>query len=1054
MASVNDLLAQSGFYQGGRQAIGMGTTTPMATPAMPTTPSVLQPQSPLISKAKAYFDKYVYPNEFSPGLLLNPTGLQMYGLRKYGVPIAKAITRDFAKAGATLGTGMGSAGVMLTKPRDFETNIQSAANANGQRPLTPDEQRALQWQDTVTKTEGMNKSYYNALGLGEKEYERLGQSNPAAEGIRQASAVGAYFMPLGGAKTGIAQIGQLATSGVMVGLGQSEDLSNWQQVLKNMGTGAGVALVFAGLLKMPAAIRALRQGTVSVNGIMQKLITKPQTQQELQAILQQAQAAQLDDVAKAKLDKDLNKWLMNRAGTIDDVKTSNVSQGLAKNADNLNSATAIAQQADNLAPATTRGVDDNLIQEARKYKSAEEFVKAQQPTKVKFISAKSSKDYMGGHEAPMAEDINAPIWDLTGKYTGNKLYPDDIYGFDSARLYSSGMDYDTTAISILKSLKNKPNAKVTVYRAIPKDIKGEINPGDWVTLVKEYAKDHGESNLGGNYKIVKKEVFARDIFTDANSIQEFGYDPQPRLAPKDTPYELLSKAYKEGKTDLHSQYQSQLTDIWNKAQGLTNKAGTVADNVIPIQPSGIQPRKQILLGQTTNVPQGLKPAPVTQTVASTSVSYGPSTNKILNEAEEFFNKYPGLENNKQPLSRAVDYISRGYPDPIKRQVKLNQLMAGISPDDPYYAVIKKLADSKSVSGLGTELSNSVPESIGRRLQNKGKRLSMWARVKKFKKPRASLGGIELFEKVDKIKTVDLSKNVDEVVNSTGLSLKSNVKVLQGQIKEASEKGIKTDPSIVNDFFDKEVAKYNTKANKEVVESIRSEVLSDFNEGAEDLWKFYLKKMEYGDIPRSWSQTNMRDPVRAQVYKDLYFEMNGHLNKKLTQAGYKDFKDLNSKISTLIDFSKHLKGANIAPANSFIQSIMDTRTLIAMAAGTSGGIPVSLGLSTASLLSRSPNVIGGTGTGLTNMGNRFVSLGKSAPYQAITSAVNKFGPFIAAKRALRPDDPKVQEAEEVINKAENDEFVNFQLDVFNQTGKYLEDTPETRAIFEQLSAQNQ
>jgi len=238
-----------------------------------------------------------------------------------------------------------------------------------------------------------------------------------------------------------------------------------------------------------------------------------------------------------------------------------------------------------LAPKPNQA--DNLLAEARKYKSAEEFVKAQQPTKVKFTSAKEKAGYMGGHEAPMAEDINAPIWDLTGKYTGNKLYPDDIYSSEASRLYSSGMDYDPQAIGVLQSVKNRPNAKVTIYRAVPKDVKGEINPGDWVTLTKEYAKEHGESNLGGKFKIVKKDVYARDIFTDANSIQEFGYDPQPRLAPKDTPYDLLSKAYKEGKTDLHSHYQSQLTEIWNKA----NKVKTEQSFLEIKKPITINPLK-------------------------------------------------------------------------------------------------------------------------------------------------------------------------------------------------------------------------------------------------------------------------------------------------------------------------------------------------------------------------------------------------------------------------------------------------------------------------------
>jgi hypothetical protein len=201
------------------------------------------------------------------------------------------------------------------------------------------------------------------------------------------------------------------------------------------------------------------------------------------------------------------------------------------------------------------------------FATAEEYVASKQPKTVKLVSAKQSKDYMGGHEAPMAEDINAPIWDLTGDFTGKPLYPKDVYEGDARRLYSSGSDFDNEAMSILQSVRKHPNAKITIYRAVPKDVKGEINAGDWVTITRGYAKEHGESNLGDNFKIVKKEVFARDIFTDANSIQEFGYDPQSRLEPKDTPYELLSKAYQEGKVDKHSQYQSQLTAEFNAAKG-------------------------------------------------------------------------------------------------------------------------------------------------------------------------------------------------------------------------------------------------------------------------------------------------------------------------------------------------------------------------------------------------------------------------------------------------------------------------------------------------------
>jgi len=51
-----------------------------------------------------------------------------------------------------------------------------------------------------------------------------------------------------------------------------------------------------------------------------------------------------------------------------------------------------------------------------------------------------------------------------------------------------------------------------------------INPGDWVTINREYAKLHGEG-LNGKYKIISKRVKASDIFTEGNSILEWGYDP-------------------------------------------------------------------------------------------------------------------------------------------------------------------------------------------------------------------------------------------------------------------------------------------------------------------------------------------------------------------------------------------------------------------------------------------------------------------------------------------------------------------------------------------------
>jgi len=186
--------------------------------------------------------------------------------------------------------------------------------------------------------------------------------------------------------------------------------------------------------------------------------------------------------------------------------------------------------------------------------------------------------YRGSHTAPDSS-FGAPLYDLTG---GGKMYPADVYSSKAAQIYGGGVPYDQKAFSIAQQYKDKPNALVTIYRAVPKDISNSeklatlekqmaaymkrgtlpkdadnyssgskwydaayekreqlrkipdepsndinaINAGDWVTLTKEYAKDHGESALKGEYKILSKKVKAKEVFTNADSIHEFGYQPQ------------------------------------------------------------------------------------------------------------------------------------------------------------------------------------------------------------------------------------------------------------------------------------------------------------------------------------------------------------------------------------------------------------------------------------------------------------------------------------------------------------------------------------------------
>lgn len=130
----------------------------------------------------------------------------------------------------------------------------------------------------------------------------------------------------------------------------------------------------------------------------------------------------------------------------------------------------------------------------------------------------ASDDYRCEHQAPM-RDSGASLSNLQG------VYPDDFYGPDGVRLYGVGDGTDARALSLVRSLRNIKNARIKVFRAIPEDLNIKISKGDWVSIERSYAKEHGKNNLNDQFKIISKTVFARDLFTNGDSIQEWGYDP-------------------------------------------------------------------------------------------------------------------------------------------------------------------------------------------------------------------------------------------------------------------------------------------------------------------------------------------------------------------------------------------------------------------------------------------------------------------------------------------------------------------------------------------------
>jgi len=84
--------------------------------------------------------------------------------------------------------------------------------------------------------------------------------------------------------------------------------------------------------------------------------------------------------------------------------------------------------------------------------------------------------------------------------------------------YKDVQDYDEKRNLILNDIKQQVE---TLSQQKSKPL--TINDGDWVTTVKQYAKEHGESNLNNKYKIISKKVRASEVYSEGNSIYEFGY---------------------------------------------------------------------------------------------------------------------------------------------------------------------------------------------------------------------------------------------------------------------------------------------------------------------------------------------------------------------------------------------------------------------------------------------------------------------------------------------------------------------------------------------------
>ena len=145
------------------------------------------------------------------------------------------------------------------------------------------------------------------------------------------------------------------------------------------------------------------------------------------------------------------------------------------------------------------------------------------------IETAATQAYRGQHRAPT--ETGAPLHDLTQ----GSVYPKDVY--QTLPEYRTGdAKLDRLAEAKIQLFRGKPDQPITVYRAVPPDVKS-IQPGDWVTINKEYALQHAKSTAGpsDDMRVISAKVRARDIHTAGDSLQEWGYNPSVTKATAVTP---------------------------------------------------------------------------------------------------------------------------------------------------------------------------------------------------------------------------------------------------------------------------------------------------------------------------------------------------------------------------------------------------------------------------------------------------------------------------------------------------------------------------------------
>lgn len=160
----------------------------------------------------------------------------------------------------------------------------------------------------------------------------------------------------------------------------------------------------------------------------------------------------------------------------------------------------------------------------------------------------SDDDYRMMHQAPYRdrEGFNKNILDLAN---GSDFVPADYWthpewygiqyetgGWESfGRVQRAMQRARDLAAKGYSEERIRNRLSITMYRAVPADVKeDDFRNGDWITPSRQYAELHGRSNINGPYRIITMNVLAKNVYWNADSINEWGYDDGENYAYRNT----------------------------------------------------------------------------------------------------------------------------------------------------------------------------------------------------------------------------------------------------------------------------------------------------------------------------------------------------------------------------------------------------------------------------------------------------------------------------------------------------------------------------------------